>query len=410
MDKWNEWYKDLDVNNPSTFRYGDTETYSVGYNFLKGCKVVEDWGCGTGGFKRLFVDPTPAYVGIDGSLTPFADVKADLVNYTSSVEGIFMRHVLENNYEWACILENACKSFTRKMCLVLFTPFSDTTATEIAHNRAHGVDVPDLSLSKKEIMSIINKHNIRSCRIETKHTATGYGVEHIFYLTKHPLNMAFYTCFYGSDNNNAFRIPPIPSETYDCYFYTNNRSLYAILDGSKWIRIFDDRPTTDDLIESCFAAKHVKVNPHSYAELRPYDYTCFLDSKYVKISDTAIEQFVRRFFIEQGHALCVREHWFITDSVWREYEESMLQSRYVLEKEKYAEYIGKQVASGLKDIAAPHCSCGLLIRNMKHPKIKELNATWYEHIKECGIQDQISFFFVKQLYADCIATFKGAPM
>ena len=38
--------------------------------------------------------------------------------------------------------------------------------------------------------------------------------------------------------------------------------------------------------------------------------------------------------------------------------------------------------------------------NMKHNKINTINTTWYQHIKECGIQDQISFFFVKQLFND----------
>jgi len=50
MDKWNNWYKNLDVKNPSAFKYGDTVTYQKGYNFLKTCGAVEDWGCGAGGF------------------------------------------------------------------------------------------------------------------------------------------------------------------------------------------------------------------------------------------------------------------------------------------------------------------------------------------------------------------------
>ena len=34
------------------------------------------------------------------------------------------------------------------------------------------------------------------------------------------LNLAFYTCFYGSINNVAFKIPEIPSLKYKCYYYT----------------------------------------------------------------------------------------------------------------------------------------------------------------------------------------------
>ena len=46
---------------------------------------------------------------------------------------------------------------------------------------------------------------------------------------------------------------------------------------------------------------------------------------------------------------------------------------------------------------------------MKHDKINELNNTWYQHIEECGIQDQISFFFVKQLFNDDILSFTENP-
>lgn len=49
MNKWNNWYKNLDVKNPVAF--GDTVTYQKGYNFLKTCGAVEDWGCGAGVLK-----------------------------------------------------------------------------------------------------------------------------------------------------------------------------------------------------------------------------------------------------------------------------------------------------------------------------------------------------------------------
>jgi hypothetical protein len=93
-----------------------------------------------------------------------------------------MRHVLEHNYDWKLILENACNSFTQKMCLVLFTPFSDETK-EIADNLNHGVDVPDLSFDKNELIAIFNQHGIHY-EVITLSTLTGYYVEHVFYLTQ----------------------------------------------------------------------------------------------------------------------------------------------------------------------------------------------------------------------------------
>ena len=181
-DKWNEQYKHLTVDTRD-FRYGNTETYNLGYTFLKDCATIEDWGCGAGGFKMRFnAEDLPKYIGVDGSTTPFATVKTDLTKYVSNVEAIYMRHVLEHNYEWKSILDNACKSFSKKMCLVLFTPFAPKTK-EIAHNLKNGIDVPDLSLAKHELIAIFEKYNIKH-ELVTLNTTTQYNVEHVFYLTK----------------------------------------------------------------------------------------------------------------------------------------------------------------------------------------------------------------------------------
>ena len=222
-------------------------------------------------------------------------------------------------------------------------------------------------------------------------------------------NLAFYTCFYGSDENLAFKIPEIPSLKYKCYYYTNNNTLIKKLKTTSWIGIYDNKPTHDDLIESCMAGKHIKSMPHEYNELKDYNYLCFLDSKLQKVSEFFVEQFIAKYFIEQNYALLLRKHWFINNKIWDEYNCSMGQERYRLEQKKYETYIGNQLKNGLSDITEQHCACGFLIRNMKHNKTIEINKTWYQHIQECGIQDQISFFFVKQLFKDYIHPFTEIP-
>jgi hypothetical protein len=87
----------------------------------------------------------------------------------------------------------------------------------------------------------------------------------------------------------------------------------------------------------------------------------------------------------------------------------MMQERYILECDKYKKYIKNQVNNGLSETTDYHCMCGFLLRNMKHEKIVEINTTWYNHIQECGIQDQISFFFIKQLFLDVIYPFTENP-
>jgi hypothetical protein len=179
LNKWDFWYKDLEEI-PSAFKYGDTVTYELGSNFLKDCNTIEDWGTGAGGFKRFI----PTAIGVDGSDTRFAEKKfVDLANYTSKCEGIFMRHVLEHNVEWEKILTNALTSCTHKLCIVLFTPFSDSTI-RIDGGLKTTVAVPDLSLGKNKFEEIINMFNPKSIRYETYNTDTVYKQEIVVYIEK----------------------------------------------------------------------------------------------------------------------------------------------------------------------------------------------------------------------------------
>ncbi len=175
MDKWNGSYHKLKEREP----YGDTITYQYGAIWLTGCETVEDWGCGAGWFETFC--KAPNYIGIDGSDTPFLTKKADLVLYKSDVDGIFMRHILEHNYEWKTILYNALESFRKRMCLILFTPLVDTTRV-IATNPGYG-HVPDISFSMRELEDIFKYHGVKYS-YETIKSETQYGEETVIYLEK----------------------------------------------------------------------------------------------------------------------------------------------------------------------------------------------------------------------------------
>ena len=155
--------------------------------------------------------------------------------------------------------------------------------------------------------------------------------------------------------------------------------------------------------------KHIKTMPQKYTELKDYDYLCFLDSKLEKVDEVFVENNIYKYFIQENYALLLRKHWFINNNVWNEYNESMYQHRYKIQNEQYQTYIRNQVNSGLSETVENHCACGFLIRNMKHEKIIEINNTWYQHILMCGIQDQISLFFVKQLFTDFIYPLTESP-
>jgi hypothetical protein len=170
--KWDPVYRNLTEER----LWGDETTYRLAAEYLADVDVVEDWGCGSGGF-RFFCKTE--YIGIDGSATPFADKVVDLCSYTSSADGILLRHVLEHNVEWEKILRNAVNSFQKKLCIILFTPLGRKTKT-IGYDPA--TDVVSISFCKDDI----SKH-LSGCRWslnEGIRTESYHKVEHIFFVSR----------------------------------------------------------------------------------------------------------------------------------------------------------------------------------------------------------------------------------
>jgi glycosyltransferase involved in cell wall biosynthesis len=160
------------------FRYGDDTTYRKGIAFLDGHGLIEDWGCGFA-HARSFVSRSE-YVGIDGS-SPQADKIAELRKYESQAECIFMRHVLEHNTDWSRILANAVASFRRRMTLVIFTPFGETTRVIATSATVTAFPMPDISFRKEDLTA--HFHWLKYFE-ESLTTDTQYGVEHVFYIEK----------------------------------------------------------------------------------------------------------------------------------------------------------------------------------------------------------------------------------
>jgi hypothetical protein len=170
--KWDGVYRNLTEER----LWGDETTYRLAAEYLEDVHVVEDWGCGSGGFRGFC---KTKYIGVDGSATPFADKVVDLCDYTSSVDGILLRHVLEHNVDWEKILRNAVNSFKKKLCIVLFTPFGCKTRT-ILYDPAR--DVVTISFRKDDIA-----RHLSGCQWslnEGIRTESYYKGEHIFFVSR----------------------------------------------------------------------------------------------------------------------------------------------------------------------------------------------------------------------------------
>ena len=179
LDKW-------DYSGISQMCYSDEncESYKKAAEFLDG--VCEDWGGGTGWAKQYF----KVYKNIDGSPHKNVDVLADLVKYTSKTENILMRQVLECNPEWKTILDNVKKSFSKKFCLIIYTPLDTETKTidefimvDSSGITMDGVTISEISFKREDILAYFPEKEYKVSE-ETIKTNQGYGTEWILYVQK----------------------------------------------------------------------------------------------------------------------------------------------------------------------------------------------------------------------------------
>lgn len=171
LGRWNRWYDLVDPEQPEP--YGDSPSYQLAADFVAGLDVA-DWGCGKGWMRNLI--PADRYVGIDGSHSPFADIIADLADYTTPSPAIVMRHVLEHDRRWRQILRNAAGAAEQRLVVVLFTPLRRVTR-EIARNSMIGV--PDISFNIDDITAELGDFDVTVDTFESP--ATQYRTETMIY-------------------------------------------------------------------------------------------------------------------------------------------------------------------------------------------------------------------------------------
>ena len=178
VGKWDPWYAALPADEkPSA--YGESPGYEKGADWLKSCSLVEDWGCGLGWMRTLI--PKTRYRGLDGTASPFCDEVVDLATYHSKVPGIFMRGVIEHNYDWSTILTNALTSFTKRMALVVFTP-TDGPTREV--DFVAEIGVPDMAIALDDLLNVINAQDGVTWEYHRFPVGHGYLEETIFYLER----------------------------------------------------------------------------------------------------------------------------------------------------------------------------------------------------------------------------------
>lgn len=213
------------------------------------------------------------------------------------------------------------------------------------------------------------------------------------------MKIAFYTCFFGADSNERNKIPTCPKPG-DSFFFTNNPNTYAHLENTQWTRIFVDIPVKNNLTQDAMDAKHLKACPYMYPVLNGYDATCYFDSA-LTVCVAEVIELATRAFTYSNYDMLIARHPFISatwlPSARSEFGNAMLQPRYAAERDKYEKYMTEQIQSGLLETDDIHFATGFIVRK-NNIEMRKLGDVWYRHILACGIECQISFFFVQQMF------------
>jgi hypothetical protein len=365
LGKWDEWYRKVGVAGP--FRYGDTITYSLAGEFMKDMTEVEDWGCGTGGFRPFFKGK---YIGVDGSANPFVDKIADLRDYRSRVEGIVMRHVLEHNYDWERVLRNALESFQNKLCIIIFTPFVERTG-EIAHNQKFGVDVPDIAFNKGQIEGAL--YGLR-WRMESHQTKTHYGVEHIYYIEKPHSNI----CVVSANLGGFDGIQKHLDQSIACDFYT-------FTDENFRPRFKAMTPRLQAKIPKCFG----------WQILPGYEYYLWLDGHGVLTNPDSVKLFYDQCQDYDVVVIKHRTHHTIADE-YRYTRKGIKQKAEYIVPRYENEHMRELVTEILGD--PEYLDDCLVLGGMfmyrNTPRVHYMLKHWWYYVTRYAVQDQLSFIYV----------------
>eukprot|EP00760_Papus_ankaliazontas_P003139 PhM_4_TR11451/c0_g1_i1/m.85410 len=213
--------------------------------------------------------------------------------------------------------------------------------------------------------------------------------------------LAVYSTFMGVGSNIAFVVPKtVPG--YPCYMVSNNTEFLRQCAGKGWEPIFISSyaPPTPDEIVSATQAKFVKVTPEALPQLRGYDFLYYIDTK-VDLA-AAAERIPHHMseMLRTNSPVGIRHHPFLGHSVWNEYRECLGQARYARQQGNMLSFINQRLSVGDKaEGEGMHLYwTSAILRNMNHSDILHLNRRWAAYVRTCGIECQISFFFVAQSF------------
>jgi len=236
-------------------------------------------------------------------------------------------------------------------------------------------------------------------RVTTVMTVHGWGdalYVKIPSTVENDLSLCYYSCYFGPSESNSNVIGDVPSKRYDCYYFTNNQCTYDSLENTEWKRVFVPVTVKNDSNLDTLDSKLLKSCPHLVKELQGYDYSVYIDTRNILLSEESVLRCITK---STKPIIMIPHRWWpqAHAAVVVEYYKSFEQERYVRDKERMERYLNDKLNEGYLLTLPMHYETGFIVRNQKDVSVKKFNETWYDEILKCGIQCQISFFFVQQL-------------
>eukprot|EP00928_Gymnodinium_smaydae_P063321 TRINITY_DN46945_c0_g1_i1.p1 TRINITY_DN46945_c0_g1~~TRINITY_DN46945_c0_g1_i1.p1 ORF type:complete len:292 (-),score=40.44 TRINITY_DN46945_c0_g1_i1:65-940(-) len=207
-------------------------------------------------------------------------------------------------------------------------------------------------------------------------------------------------------------IPPKPPTSH-AYFIIDEVGvpgwLPGVLEHQGWHVLRLHGSSDHDAVNMTMRSKLAKIPQDRWDVLRDYDFIVWFDDKF-RVDVTAAHQILLRWppcaamSLHRHPKRCIRS--FPNCSVWDEVHASVTQQRrYKRQAARLEAYVYAQQRLGFATEARALYQAGFIIYNQRHPETSRLQSVWMRHIGEAGINDQVSLYFVAQLFNQHIMEF-----
>ena len=255
------------------------------------------------------------------------------------------------------------------------------------------------------LMRVWLRESTRQCVLGVDVEVPGFSPSR-FHDVRRSARIAFYTVFCGPTGHVADCVLRPPSDRHPCFFFSNNASTLNRASDAGWVSVdvSIECPPWDDEVISASQAKPFKAAPHRRPELARFDFTVYIDSK--RTLDLAGAGVAIDKLLTQKKAVLIKQHPEGDVGVDREFNRAMTLPRYASQRHKIEGYIKDMFefdGSAAMSNNLPNVWTTLVVRDMRHPKCREVGEAWMRDIERCGIECQISAYFcLQQTHVDAV--------